>query len=110
MYKRQAEATLEGCTPPFTGPEALNFTELAAIASGLLEKTVTHTIVSDEAMQAPLAAQGIPESIISMVLGLHIGARNGEWSTVDPTLQRVLGRPLITMREQFEQALLRGPK
>lgn len=95
------EVKFEGITPPFTGPEALDFTNLTALASELQEKKVTHTILSDEEMRAPLAAKGIPEPIINMVLGLYLGARNQEWSTVDPTLQKLLGRPLVTMSEQL---------
>ena len=101
------EAKFEGATPPLTGPEALDFSELTAIASELQEKKVVHTILSDDEMKAPLAARGIPEPIINMVLGLYIGARNHEWSTVDPTLQKLLGRPLITMREQLTTAIVR---
>ena len=96
------EAQFEGVTPPFTGPEALDFTDLAALASEFLNQKVTHHILSDEEMRAPFSARGIPETVIKMVLGLYLGARNNEWSTVDPTLQKLLGRPLLTMREQLE--------
>ena len=98
------EAQFEGITPPLTGPEALDFGELAAIASQLQAKQITHTILSDDAMRAPLVAGGIPELVIEMVLGLYLAAHNNEWNLVDPTLQNLLGRPLITMREQMTQA------
>lgn len=100
------EVKFDGITPPLTGPEALDFSDLAAIASQLQKKKVTHTIVNDDQMRAPLIARGIPESIIEMLLGLYIGARNQEWSTVDPTLQNLLGRPLITMKEQLKQIII----
>ena len=99
------EAEFEGTTPPLTGPEALDFGDLTELASQRLEKQITHTILSDDAMRAPLVARGIPDSIIEMVLGLYLAARNNAWNPVDPTLQNLLGRPLITMREQLEHAL-----
>ncbi|MGJ8725040.1 MAG: SDR family oxidoreductase [Roseibacillus sp.] len=98
------EAAFEGATPPLTGPEALDFADLAALVSQLQEKQITHTILSDDAMRAPFVAGGIPDSIIEMVLGLYLAARNDAWNSVDPTLQNLLGRPLITMREQLEHA------
>ncbi len=96
------EAHFEGATPPLTGPEALDFTDLAILASQLLDRKISHNILSDEEMQAPFLAQGISEATIKMVLGLYVGARNNEWSIVDSTLQQLIGRPLITMREQIK--------
>ena len=96
------EAHFEGATPPLTGPEALDFTDLATLASQLLGRKISHQILSDDEIQAPFLAQGVSEATIKMVLGLYIGARNNEWSAIDPTLQQLLGRPLITMRDQME--------
>ena len=36
---------------------------------------------------------------MSIMLGLYIAARNGEFAMVDPTLEKLLGRPPTTMRE-----------
>jgi NAD(P)H dehydrogenase (quinone) len=42
---------------------------------------------------------------MAMVLGLYIATRNGEFATVDPTLERLLGRSTISMRELLAQKL-----
>lgn len=93
------EGRFDGPTPPFTGPEALDFGDLADIASSLQDAKVTRTVPSDADMRAKVLGRGAPERAADMVLGSCIGVRNGEWATLDPTLGELLGRPLVTMRE-----------
>ena len=93
------EGRYEGPTPPLTGSQALDFADLAAIASGLRNKPVRRTILTDEDMRAKIAARGAPARAADIVMGLYIAARNGEFAAVDPALERLLGRPPIGMRD-----------
>lgn len=52
-----------------------------------------------------LAARGLPPPAVDLFMGLHIGARNGEWSAVDPALEDLLGRPRRTMRDRLAERI-----
>jgi NAD(P)H dehydrogenase (quinone) len=88
----------DGPTPPLTGAEALDFGDLAGIASALTGKSIVRTILTDDAMRAKIAARGAPPRAADMVLGLYTAARNGEFAAIDPLLERLLGRAPIRMR------------
>lgn len=99
------EGKFDGPTPPFTGSELLDFGDLANIATILQDKSIKRTILSDHLMRTKLIDGGLSESAVNMVLGMYIGARNGEWATLDPTLANLLGRPLISMKELLTRQL-----
>lgn len=88
----------DGPTPPLTGAEALDFGDLADLASELLDRPVRRTILSDDEMRTRLAERGMPPHVVDISMGMYVGARNGEWATVDPTLGRLLGRPPASIR------------
>jgi NAD(P)H dehydrogenase (quinone) len=92
----------DGPTPPLTGPEALDLDDLAAIASELLGRPVRRQTIADETLRARMAARGAPAHAADIVLGLYAASRNGEFATVDPTLERLLGRRPTRMREAIE--------
>lgn len=91
------EGRFDGPTPPLTGAEALDFGDLAALATEL-GKPIQRTVLSDEDMQAKIAARGVSSRVVDMVMGLYVAARNREFATVDPTLEQLLGRRPIAMR------------
>jgi NAD(P)H dehydrogenase (quinone) len=97
------EGKYEGPTPPLTGPEALDFGNLAALASDVLGKPIMRQIITDDQMRANVAARGAPGRAVDMVLGLYVAARNGEFAQVDPALEQLLGRPRITMKTLMSQ-------
>lgn len=103
-------ARYEGPTPPLTGSEALDFGDLAAIASGLQGTPIRRKILSDDEMRARMKARGAQDRAADMVLGLFSGARNGEWATVDPTLEQLLGRAPIPMKDLLSAHALVKPK
>jgi uncharacterized protein YbjT (DUF2867 family) len=90
---------LEGLTPSLTGPEALDLAAIAAIASELTGRKITRVTVTDKEYRASLISHGVPESRADMLLGLFAASRDGEFAAVDPTLQRLLGRPPMSMRD-----------
>jgi NAD(P)H dehydrogenase (quinone) len=99
------EGNYDGPTPPLTGAEALDFGDLVALASQLQDKPVHREIITDDEMRAKVTARGAPPSAANLVLGLYIAARNGEFAAVDPTLERLLGRRPISMRELLAQKI-----
>lgn len=92
------EGRFDGPTPPLTAAQAIDLDEFAAIASDVLGKSISRTVLSDEELNAKMAARGAPESSAKMALGLYIAARDGEFATVDPALEAMLGRRPTDMR------------
>lgn len=91
------EGRFDGPTAPLTSSQALDLADLAAIASTLLGRAVRREVIADEALLARLGPRG------RFALGLYLASRHGEFSAVDPTLEQVLGRPPIQMRQLLQQ-------
>ncbi len=88
-----------GLTPPLTGAEALDLADLAAIASELTGRPIQRITVTDDEFRSGLVSHGIPEPRADLLVGLFVASRQREFAAVDSTLQRLLGRPPISMRE-----------
>jgi NAD(P)H dehydrogenase (quinone) len=93
----------DGPTPPLTPAQALDLTDLTSIAAERVGRTIERTVISDEAFEAKMAARGLPPGAVKFALGMYIASRAGEFARVDPTLERLLGRPPMTMRELIAQ-------
>ena len=93
-----SEGRFEGPTPPLTASQALDLSDLARIASELLGKTVRRETITDEELEARLAARGAGRAA-AIVLGLYRASRNGEFAAVDPTLSDLLRRAPTTLRQ-----------
>ncbi|URK89391.1 NAD(P)H-binding protein (plasmid) [Rhizobium sp. RCAM05350] len=88
-----------GSTPPLTGSEALDLGQLAEITSDLLGRPVSRHVHSDDAMHKKLEERGVPAPVIPISLGFYTAARNHEFAGVDPTLQQLIGRSPIRIRD-----------
>ncbi len=99
------EHTFDGPTPPLTGPEALDLADFAVIASDLLSDPVVRTLLEDDALRGRLVGRGVPATAVEIVLGFYAASRKGEFSALDPTLERLLGRPPTRMRDVVEAAV-----
>ena len=93
------EGRFDGPTPPLTGAAALDFADLAGLASELLGKPVRREVLTDDGFRDAMAARGTPAGAARIAAGFYLAARAGEFATVDPTLARMLGRPPIAMRD-----------
>jgi len=93
------EGCFEGRTPPLTGSEALNLTDLAAIASELGGKSIRREVIADDELKRRTDARGVPPHVGEIVLGLYRASRVGEFETVDPTLENLIGRAPTRMRD-----------
>ena len=76
----------EGPTPALTGSQALDLTDLAAIATEL-GHPVQRTTFPDEDLGTRLEARGMPAGAARFLLGNFIASRNGEFGPVNRTLE-----------------------
>ncbi len=96
------EDQYDGPTPPLTGSQALDFTDLTGIASAVLGRSIRHETFPDDELAAKL---GIPAGAAKFMLGMYLASRAGEFGPVNPTLEELLGRPPETMRELMAATL-----
>ena len=99
------EGRLDGITPALTGPEALDFADIAAVAAELTGRRITRVTFSDDEWKDRLVAQGIPEGHANFALGIFTASRRGEFAAVDPALEQLLGRKPATFRDVLAASL-----
>ena len=101
------DESYEGSTPPLTASQSLDFADVAAIATDVLGRPIRRKVLSDDEFRARVAAKGAPPHVAEISLGFYRAARSGEFNVVDPTLERLIGRPPTTMRELISRARAR---
>lgn len=99
-----APERFEGVTPPLTAAAALTFDDVAQLAPEVLGKAVGRATVSDDEYVAARVAQGFPDAMAQMLLGLYVASRVGEFNVVDPTLEGLLGRPPTQFQTVWQDA------
>jgi uncharacterized protein YbjT (DUF2867 family) len=99
-----ANGSCDGPTPPLTASDALDLADLAAIAAELTNRPMRRQLLGDDELRARMAARGA-ERAVDIVLGLYVASRHGEFAAVDPTLQELLGRRPIRMREVLAEKI-----
>jgi NAD(P)H dehydrogenase (quinone) len=99
------DGLLDGITPPLTGPQALDFADIARIASELTGREITRVAVSGEEWTAGLVSHGVPEADATMLLGMFAASRQGEFAAVDPALADLLGHEPATFRDVLAATL-----
>lgn len=95
-----------GVTPPLTSSEAVDLSGVAALASELTGRPVRRVVVPDAEYRAGLLGRGLPEAAVNISMGLFLASRRGEFARTDPTLERLLGRPALSVRDVLKGALL----
>ncbi len=101
----EAAAVILSSEGQFDGPvtltasEALDLADIATIASDVTGRAIKRVTVSDEEYSASLVARGVPAGGAKILLSIHTASRAGEFSMVDPTLEKLLGRKPMTVRE-----------
>ena len=89
----------DGISPPLTSSQALDFSGIAKLASEILGRDIVRKTVSDEEYRTGLIAHGLPEAMADAMPSLYKASRAREFEVVDPTLERLLGRPPVSMRQ-----------
>lgn len=100
------EGRFNGISPPLTAPEAFTMADLAEIASQLTGREIKHVPLTDEQWLKETVAQGRPAYLAELLLGMYKASRRGDFATVDPTLEQLLGRRPVTMRDVLTANLL----
>jgi NAD(P)H dehydrogenase (quinone) len=95
----------DGVTPDLTGAEAVDMAGVAAIASDLTGRPIRRVVVPEADYRAGLLGHGLPEPVADMLVGLFAASRQGEFAHVDPALERLLGRPPVSVREILRSAV-----
>jgi uncharacterized protein YbjT (DUF2867 family) len=78
--------------PSLTGPEALDFDEVAGLLSAELGREIHYRRASAFEFYRHLRGRGQPRAQALVVCALHVGLRFGQAERVDPTLASLLGR------------------
>lgn len=100
------EHSLDGVTPNLTASEALNLSDIANIASELIGRSIRRVVVSDDEYRAQLISQGVPEQMADMFTTFFLSSRVGEFSRTDPMLERLIGRPPISVQNFLKTSIL----
>ena len=98
------EGRFDGPTPPLSAGQALTFDDVAAILTDLTGREVTREIIQDEDFVSAQVSGGMPQPAAKFSLGMFLAARDGDFATVDPTLEQLLGRASTTLREVLSVA------
>lgn len=99
------EGRFDGPTPPLTGRESLDFVDLAKIGSEILGREVKRTVISDDDLKKRLETYKVPAKVQEIALGYYRAARAGEFSAIDPTLEKLIGRAPVTMKAVMTEKL-----
>lgn len=92
-------------TPPLTGPEAVDMSRVAEIASRITGREIRRVVVSDEEYRQGLLAAGLPASAAEMLVGLFAASRLGAFGPADPALGELLGRSPIAIEDYLRGEL-----
>lgn len=90
---------LDGITPPLTAPRALDFADVAAELSDLVGRPIERVVLPDDEWMASAIERGMPAPAAEFSLGIFRAARRGEFDVTDPTLETLIGRPALTVRD-----------
>lgn len=83
-----------------TGGAAVGYADVAAALSEVLGRTVTYRPITMEDARAGLAARGIAAGLIDATLAIaSYQKEGGATAVVSPSVQQLLGRPPLTIRE-----------
>lgn len=100
-----AEGRLEGITNPLTAPDAHDLGGIAGILSELTGRTIRRVVADDDEWTKSMLSRGVPKDQATMMLGLFLASRRGEFSATDPTLEQTLGRPVQSIRTVLDDAI-----
>ena len=92
-------------TVSLTASEALTWADIAELATEITGRPIRRVVVDDEEFAASMAERGVPEERVASGMGIYQASRAGQFSEVDPALERLIGRPPTPFRDVLERAL-----
>ncbi len=102
-----AEPGHENAMYELTGPRAIDWDDLAALAGSIDGRSIRYRPVDDEEYREYLAARGLPGQVADGLLGLYAEFRSGWAATPSPDLGRLLGRDPVDTVEAVSQRVSR---
>ena len=93
------EGRFDGPTPPLTGSQAYDLDDVAAILTEQGGRAIARHTIGDEEQARRLAGMGLPPTVVDITLAIYRAARAGEFATTDPTLEALIGRAPVALRE-----------
>jgi NAD(P)H dehydrogenase (quinone) len=89
----------DGITAPLTASETHTFADVARIASEVLGREIAYETIAEGAYRQAALQRGFPEPMVGMLVSMFEAIGNGEFEVVDPTLERVLARRPMKLKE-----------
>jgi NAD(P)H dehydrogenase (quinone) len=90
-----------------TGPEALDFAEIAGIAGRAVGRAITRRIISSGEFVARLSARGFSPPLAHSLASGFVSRAAGELSATDPALRVLLSRPLRQVADVLPDLMAR---
>lgn len=88
-----------------TGPQALSIGDIAAMAGNIADRRIERRIVDAQAYINALVSRGMPTALAVMLASGFESRARGELAQVDPTLAKILQRPLQTVSDVLPRLL-----
>ena len=82
----------DGATYTLTGPESLDYAEVAATLTGVTGRAITYTPVPADASEQALRDAGLPPWDARAIAEIQAAFASGDWATPTGDLERLLGR------------------
>jgi NAD(P)H dehydrogenase (quinone) len=91
-----------------TGPEALDFAAIATIAGRAMGRRIVRRTVPGSEFAATLVRRGLPPPLAQSLTTGFASRAAGELAETDPSLRRILDRPLRHVSEVLPELLTRA--
>jgi uncharacterized protein YbjT (DUF2867 family) len=88
-----------------TGSTLYSFDEVALLLSSLLGRNIHYEAATARGYAKSLRASGLPAAQIAVQTILHLNLRREKSSTVNPTMEQLLGRPSRPLRDYINSSL-----
>lgn len=92
----------ENKTYDITGSAALSYDEIAEIISEVSGKKISYVSPTQEVFREEMTKAGVPDPYIGVFAGFSEAARQKEFDLIDPTLEKLLGRRPVSVREYLK--------
>ncbi len=97
----------DGVTPSLTATRTYTFTDVARLASDILDREIVRETISEETYRKGALDRGFPEVMVGMLVSMFEAIRDGEFNVVDPTLERVIARRPTELKEVLSGFLVK---
>jgi NAD(P)H dehydrogenase (quinone) len=93
-----------------TGPEAIDFDDIAAIAGSIVGRPIRRRVVDGGEYAKILVSNGSPEGLAAVLVSGFESRASGELALVDPALREIVGRSLLTVDDVLPELLYEAAK